>query len=106
MGHFSNDGNFLLFPVLITYYSLIPGISLILLGAIAIIYNALSGLLSTPIGRFADRTDRDAFLFWSVRISPELPESRIYYNGENQQIKHYEKQAVCISKNKHDRYDY
>lgn len=62
MGHFSNDGNFLLFPVLITYYSLIPGISLILLGAIAIIYNALSGLLSTPIGRFADRTDRDAFL--------------------------------------------
>ena len=62
MGHFSNDGNFLLFPVLITYYSLIPGISLILLGAIAIIYNALSGLLSTPIGRFADRIDRDAFL--------------------------------------------
>lgn len=62
MGHFSNDGNFLLFPVLITYYSLIPGISLILLGAVAIIYNALSGLLSTPIGRFADRTDRDAFL--------------------------------------------
>ena len=62
MGHFSNDGNFLLFPVLITYYSLIPGISLILLGAVAIIYNALSGLLSTPIGRFADRTDRDALL--------------------------------------------
>ena len=62
MGHFSNDGNFLLFPVLITYYSLIPGISLILLGAIAIIYNALSGLLSTPIGRFADRIERDAFL--------------------------------------------
>ena len=62
MGHFSNDGNFLLFPVLITYYSLIPGISLILLGAVAIIYNALSGLLSTPIGRFADRTERDALL--------------------------------------------
>lgn len=62
MGHFSNDGNFLLFPVLITYYSLIPGISLILLGAVAIIYNALSGLLSTPIGRFADRIDRDALL--------------------------------------------
>jgi MFS family permease len=62
MGHFSNDGNFLLFPVLITYYSLIPGISLILLGAVAIIYNALSGLLSTPIGRFADRTDSDALL--------------------------------------------
>ena len=62
MGHFSNDGNFLLFPVLITYYSLIPGISLILLGAVAIIYNALSGVLSTPIGRFADRTERDALL--------------------------------------------
>lgn len=60
MGHFSNDGNFLLFPVLITYYSLIPGIGLILLGAVAIIYNALSGLLSTPIGHLADRTDRDA----------------------------------------------
>ncbi|MHB1650343.1 MAG: MFS transporter [Thermoplasmataceae archaeon] len=62
MGHFSNDGNFLLFPVLITYYSLIPGISLILLGAVAIIYNALSGLLSTPIGHLADRTDRDGLL--------------------------------------------
>ncbi|MHB1440829.1 MAG: MFS transporter [Cuniculiplasma sp.] len=62
MGHFSNDGNFLLFPVLITYYSLIPGISLILLGAVAIIYNALSGLLSTPIGRLADRTDKDGLL--------------------------------------------
>ncbi len=66
MGHFSNDGNFLLFPVLITYYSLIPGISLILLGAVAIIYNALSGLLSTPIGRLADRTDRDGLLLAAV----------------------------------------
>ncbi len=58
LGHLSNDLNLLLFSVLIVYYSKDYGISLALLGAIAIVYNILSGLLSTPIGSYADRTRR------------------------------------------------
>ncbi|BAB59702.1 glycerol-3-phosphate transporter [Thermoplasma volcanium GSS1] len=56
LGHFTNDFNILLFSVLITYYHRYFGISLALLGAIAIIYNIISGFLSTPIGRYADKT--------------------------------------------------
>lgn len=55
-GHFSNDFTILLFSLLIVYYSQDYGISLAVLGAVAIIYNVLSGLLSTPIGSYADRT--------------------------------------------------
>jgi len=58
LGHLSNDLNLLLFSVLIVYYSKNYGISLSLLGGVAIIYNILSGLLSTPIGSYADRTRR------------------------------------------------
>ncbi|MBX8632121.1 MAG: MFS transporter [Thermoplasmata archaeon YP2-bin.285] len=65
MAHFANDGNFFLFPVLIPFYSSLPGVSLVGLGSVAIIYNVLSGLLSTPIGAIADRIDRDAFLIFS-----------------------------------------
>ncbi len=56
LGHLSNDLNILLFSVLITYYYKDFGISLALLGAVAILYNILSGFLSTPVGRYADKT--------------------------------------------------
>ncbi len=56
LGHFSNDFTLLLFSLLIVYYSQDYGISLALLGAVAIIYNVISGLLSTPIGSYADKT--------------------------------------------------
>lgn len=60
LAHFANDGNTLLFPVLITYYLKdIPGASLLLLGSVAIVYNIVSGLFSAPIGAFADRHDAD-----------------------------------------------
>ena len=62
MGHFSNDLNLLLFSILIVYYSKDYGISLALLGGIAIVYNVLSGLLSAPIGNYADKTGRYRFL--------------------------------------------
>ncbi|KQB35803.1 MULTISPECIES: MFS transporter [Acidiplasma] len=65
LGHFTNDGNFLLFPTLIAYYKLIPGVSVPLLGAMAIVYNLISGFLGSPIGRLADRIDHDGFLIFT-----------------------------------------
>lgn len=62
IAHFSNDGNVLMFPILITYYTLIPTVNIAALGAMAIIYNALSGTLSTPIGILADKKDSDSIL--------------------------------------------
>ncbi len=62
LGHFANDGNFLLFPTLIAYYKVIPHISIAFLGVMAIIYNLLSGLLGPSIGKLADRIDRDGLL--------------------------------------------
>ncbi|MCW6169194.1 MAG: MFS transporter [Thermoplasmatales archaeon] len=62
LGHFSNDLNLLLFSILIVYYSKDYGISLALLGGVAIVYNVLSGLLSAPIGSYADRTGGYRFL--------------------------------------------
>ncbi len=56
LGHFSNDFTTLLFSVLIIYYNKEFGLSLALLGAVAIAYNIISGFLSTPVGRLADRT--------------------------------------------------
>lgn len=56
LGHFSNDFTTLLFSVLIIYYNKDFGLSLALLGVVAIAYNTISGFLSTPVGRFADRT--------------------------------------------------
>ncbi|MEM3841690.1 MAG: MFS transporter [Candidatus Micrarchaeaceae archaeon] len=58
--HFVNDGFYLLFPLLIAYYSKIPGISVSFLGFIAVIYAVLSGVLSPKIGGIADRKDNDA----------------------------------------------
>ena len=64
LGHFANDGNFLLFPTLIAYYKVIPHVSITFLGVMAIIYNLLSGLLGPSIGKLADRIDRDGFLIF------------------------------------------
>lgn len=58
--HFTNDGFYLLFPLLITYYSKLPHVNISFLGFIAVIYAVLSGLLSPKIGAVADRRDNDA----------------------------------------------
>jgi MFS family permease len=56
LGHFTNDFTTLLFSILIIYYNKDFGLGLAFLGAVAIAYNIISGFLSTPIGRFADKT--------------------------------------------------
>ncbi len=55
LGHFVNDGFLVLFPILIVYYTR-QGVSPAILGGLAAAISLLSGLLSTPIGAFADRT--------------------------------------------------
>ncbi len=65
LGHFTNDGNFLLFPTLIAYYRLIPGVSLPLLGTMAVIYNLISGFLGSPIGKMADKINHDGLLIFA-----------------------------------------
>lgn len=62
LSHFSVDGNFLLFPVLLTYYTEIRGISVFVIGLMPGIYNLISGFLSVYVGSFADRVDRDAVI--------------------------------------------
>ncbi|AKA49019.1 hypothetical protein IX51_07815 [uncultured archaeon] len=62
MAHLVNDGNFLLYPILITFYSLLPNVHLVALGIMAVIYYVLSGALSAPIGVIADKYDKDSFL--------------------------------------------
>lgn len=64
LGHFANDGNFLLFPTLIAYYKIIPNVSIAFLGVMAIVYNLLSGLLGPSIGKLADRIDHDGALIF------------------------------------------
>ncbi|MEM0177116.1 MFS transporter [Metallosphaera sp.] len=62
LAHFSNDGVFLVFPLLIVYYTTDERISVVFLGALAIVYTLLSGLLSPLIGDVADKRDSDAEL--------------------------------------------
>ncbi|MEM3839073.1 MAG: MFS transporter [Candidatus Micrarchaeaceae archaeon] len=62
LGHFSNDLNTLLFSILITYYYRAFGISLALLGVVAILSTVSSGLLSIPVGSYADRSGKHAHL--------------------------------------------
>ncbi|MCY0884087.1 MAG: MFS transporter [Acidianus infernus] len=62
LAHFNNDGTFLIFPLLIVYYSTVDRISLIILGSMSIIYTLLSGLLSPLIGDFADKHNVDSAL--------------------------------------------
>lgn len=60
--HFANDGNFLLFSILIVFFAKLPGVSLAFLGVNAILYNVIYGVISLPIGKFADRLNNDRFL--------------------------------------------
>jgi MFS family permease len=60
--HFANDGNFLLFSILIVFFSKLPGVSIVFLGVNAIIYNVLYGVISLPVGKIADRLNNDRFL--------------------------------------------
>lgn len=55
LAHFTNDGNFLLFPLLINYYQSLNA-QLIVLSIGAILYDLVSGLLGTWVGKIADRT--------------------------------------------------
>ena len=63
VAHFANDGNLLIFPVLINYYTALH-VNFIILGFGAMIYNLISGLVSPFIGRIADRLDRDGLLIF------------------------------------------
>ncbi|MEW9491466.1 MAG: MFS transporter [Candidatus Aramenus sulfurataquae] len=60
LAHFINDGTFLIYPLLIVYYSTELHVSVVFLGSLSIIYALLSGLLSPIIGNFADKHDLDA----------------------------------------------
>ncbi|EFD92681.1 MAG: major facilitator superfamily MFS_1 [Candidatus Parvarchaeum acidophilus ARMAN-5] len=64
LAHFANDGNFLLFSLLVVYFSKIPGINIAFLGVNAIIYNIIYGVLSLPIGRIADKLNKDSLLIF------------------------------------------
>lgn len=63
VAHFANDGNLLIFPVLINYYTALH-VNFIILGFGAMIYNLISGLVSPFIGRIADMLDRDGLLIF------------------------------------------
>lgn len=58
LGHFANDGTSLLYPILIIFYVQLPGVQIPYLGAMAVVFNLISGMLSTPIGRYADNTGK------------------------------------------------
>ncbi|MCY0859743.1 MAG: MFS transporter [Sulfolobaceae archaeon] len=60
LAHFLNDGTALVYSLLIVYYHEILSISLVILGAISIVYTLLSGVVSPFIGDFADKHDLDA----------------------------------------------
>ncbi|MCL4447832.1 MAG: MFS transporter [Thermoplasmatales archaeon] len=62
LSHFSVDGNFLLFPVLLTYYAGIKGLSVFVIGLMPVLYNLISGFLSVYVGSYADRVDRDSVI--------------------------------------------
>lgn len=61
LAHFTNDGNSIMFTVLIVYY-LSQGISLVYLGAAAALSNLVSGLIAERIGSWADRSGRRGML--------------------------------------------
>lgn len=55
LGHFTNDSTSFFYPVLITYYEVFPGANISLLGSMVIIFNLISGFMSSPVAAFADR---------------------------------------------------
>ncbi len=64
LAHFVNDGNFLLFSLMIIYFSELPNISIVLLGVMAILYNVVYGIISPFVGKLADKINKDAFLLF------------------------------------------
>ncbi len=67
LGHFANDGVFLLFTMLVVYYTEI-GIWIALLGALGIAYNIISGLVSPKIGGFVGRSDRASYISLGIAL--------------------------------------
>ncbi len=63
IAHFSNDGNLLIFPILIDYYRSF-NVSFIILGFGAVTYNLVSGFFSIAVGKIADMVNRDAILIF------------------------------------------
>lgn len=70
LGHFANDGTFLLYPLLMVYFIKVPGVSLPVLGAMAVLYQLLSAFVSPAIGRHADRSG-NLELLMSIGIALE-----------------------------------
>jgi MFS family permease len=68
LGHFSNDGIFLLFSLLIVYYSEI-GVSLVLLGVSAIFYNLVAGIVTPKIGSMVGRSDKGVYIAVGIAIA-------------------------------------
>ncbi len=67
IGHFANDGVFLLFALLIVYYHE-SGVSVALLGALGIAYNVIDGIASPRIGAFVGRSDRAAYMALGIAL--------------------------------------
>lgn len=62
LGHFTNDSTSYFYPVLITYYEAFPGANYLLLGSMVIIFNLISGFLSTPVASYADRKNNHSVM--------------------------------------------
>ena len=58
IGHFANDGTFLLFSALIVFYSNI-GIPVYFTGSLAIVYTLLSGIFALYVGKLSDKFNKD-----------------------------------------------
>ncbi len=61
LAHFTNDGNFFLFPLLMRYYATV-NIDFGILAVGAVVYEVISGLLSPFVGQLSDRTGMHAKL--------------------------------------------
>ncbi len=62
LGHFVNDGNFLLISLLLVYYLAVPQVNLAFVALMAAGYNLISGLSSIAVGYVADVTGKDGHL--------------------------------------------
>ena len=58
IGHFANDGTFLLFSALIVFYSNI-GIPVYFTGSLAVVYTLLSGVFALYVGKLSDKHNKD-----------------------------------------------
>ncbi len=67
IGHFANDGVFLLFTLLIVYYNGV-GVSVTLLGTLAIVYNIIDGATAPKIGAFVGRSDKAVYMSLGIAL--------------------------------------